>query len=177
MTVAEFVAWDDRTGARYELVHGAPVAMAPPSGWHVVITGNIARALERQLQEPCAACTSGGVARSGSGDDFRLPDVFVSCEPTPPVYFREPRLLVDVLSPSTEGDDRTSKLDFYRSLPSVEAILFVWEKRRRGLLIEWDGARWSMRDLIGGGFDVVGLGVGLALDDIYAGVDLPAEAG
>lgn len=177
MTVAEFVAWDDGTGARYELAYGAPVAMAPPSGRHVVITHNIARALDRQVRVPCAAFTSGGVARAESDDEFRLPDVFVSCEPTPPVYFREPRLVVEVLSPSTEKEDRSAKLDFYQSLPSVAAILFVWQDRRRVQLIVRDGANWVMRDLIGGGFDVAGLGVGLALDDIYAGVDLPAEAG
>jgi Uma2 family endonuclease len=170
--------WDDGTEARYELVHGAPVAMAPPSGRHVVITRNIARALDRQLVGPCGAFTAGGVARVESGDQFRLPDVFVSWEPTPPVHFREPRLVVEVLSPSTEKEDRTEKLDFYRSLPSVEAIVLVWQERRRVLLVERDGERWLIRDLIGGGsFDLVGLGTRLSLDEVYEGVDLPVEAG
>lgn len=176
MTVAEFVARDDGTGTRYELAYGAPMAMAPPSGWHVVITRNIARAIERQVHARCGVVMSGGVARAEGADELRLPDVFVSCEPTPPVYFREPRLVVEVLSPPTEKIERTAKLDFYRSLPSMEAILFVWEDQRRVQLIEWDGARWMMRD-VSSRFDIAGLGVGLRLDDIYAGVDLPAEAG
>lgn len=177
MTVAEFVAWDDGTGARYELAYGAPMAMAPPSGRHVDIVANLTGALSRQLRRPCRVPVGGGVARHDADDEFRLPDVFVSCEPTPPVYFREPRLVVEVLSPSTEKEDRSAKLDFYQSLPSVAAILFVWQDRRRVQLIVRDGANWVMRDFIGGSFDIAGLGVGLALDDIYAGVDLPAEAG
>ena len=35
MTVAEFMAWDDGTDTRHELVHGAPVAMDPPLARHV----------------------------------------------------------------------------------------------------------------------------------------------
>ena len=30
MTVEQFLAWDDGTDRRYELIDGIPVAMAPP---------------------------------------------------------------------------------------------------------------------------------------------------
>jgi hypothetical protein len=33
----------------------------------------------------------------------------------------EPRFVVEVLSPSTEKEDRTIKLDFHESFPSLEA--------------------------------------------------------
>src|SRR3712207_3939282 len=102
MAVAEFVDWDDGTEVRHELAHGAPVAMAPPSGRHVAITRNVARALDRQLRAPCGAVAGGGIAHTDADDQFRLLDVFVTCEPTPERYFRVPRLVVEVLSPSTE---------------------------------------------------------------------------
>ena len=38
-TVAEFLAWDDGTDRRYELVDGRIVAMAPPSEAHGTIVG------------------------------------------------------------------------------------------------------------------------------------------
>jgi Uma2 family endonuclease len=113
MTIAEFVVWGDGTEAPYELVHGVPVAMAPPAGRQVILTRNFARALDRQLQPRCGAFIGGGVARDEADDEFRLPDVFVTCEPTPAQFFRSPRLVADVLSPSTEKDERTTKLDFY----------------------------------------------------------------
>jgi Uma2 family endonuclease len=31
MTLEEFLRWDDGTDARYELIDGFPVAMAPPA--------------------------------------------------------------------------------------------------------------------------------------------------
>jgi len=178
MAVAEFVDWDDGTEVRHELAHGAPVAMAPPSGRHVVITRNVARALDRQLRAPCGAFAGGGVARADADDQFRLPDVLVTCEPTPERYFRAPRLIVEVLSPSSEKDDRTDKLDFYQSLPSVEAILLVWQERRRAQLQLRQDARWVVQDLIGAGaFEVPSLGVSLSLDEVYDGLDEPTEPG
>ena len=176
MTVADFVRWEDGTDTRYELAHGGPVAMAPPSGAHADIVANIVNALTRQLRRPCRTPLGGGVARHDRDDQFRLPDVFVTCEATPTTYFREPRLVVEVLSPSTEREDRTEKLDFYRSLASVEMVLLVWQDARRIQAVGRDGDRWSLQDIVGGGgVQVPGLGVGLALDEIYAGVEFPAE--
>ena len=177
MSVADFVQWDDGTDTRYELAHGAPVAMAPPSGRHAEIMRNIARSLARQLKGPCRELQGAGVARAEEDDQFRIPDLIVTCEPTPPVYFREPRLVVEVLSPSTEKEDRTDKLDFYRSLPSVEAVLLVWQDARRVQLVARDAERWSMQDMVGGGeVSVAALDVRLTLDEIYRGIEFPAEA-
>ena len=176
MLVADFVQWDDGTDTRYELAFGAPVAMAPPSRRHVVIQRNVARALDRQTRFPCGTYTGGGVARSEGDDELRLPDVFVSCEPLPPLFFRQPRLLVEVLSPSTEKEDRTDKLDFYRSLESVEAALLVWQDKRRVQVIGREPDRWTIQDLVGGGdLSVTALDLRLTLDEIYDGIDFPPE--
>ena len=56
MTVADFVHWDDGTDTRYELAHGAPVAMAPPSGRHAEIMRNIARSLARSSKDHAVSC-------------------------------------------------------------------------------------------------------------------------
>ena len=76
--------------------------------------------------------------------------------------------MVEVLSPSTEKDDRTTKLDFYESLPSVEAILLVWQEERRVRLRERGEDGWLDHDVIGSGtVTVAGLDVRLTLDEIY----------
>ena len=176
MIVADFVKWDDRTDTRYELAFGVPVAMAPPSGRHADIVANITARLGGQLVRPCRVPVGAGVARRDDGDEFRLPDVIVSCEPTPRIYFRQPRLLVEVLSPSTEKEDRTDKLAFYRSLQSVEAVVLVWQDKRRVQVLRREPDRWSIQDLVGGGhLSVTALDLRLALDEIYEGIDLPPE--
>jgi Uma2 family endonuclease len=176
MTVADFVRWDDGTDIRYELAHGAPVAMAPPSGAHAEIVANITNALARQLNRPCRTPVGGGVARAEGDYQFRLPDVFVSCESTPQIYYREPRMIVEVLSPLTEKDDRTDKLDFYRSLPSVAAARLVWQDARRVQLVERRQELWTIQDRIAGGeLSIPALGIRLTLDDVYADIELPAD--
>lgn len=176
MLVADFVQWDDGTDTRYELAFGAPVAMAPPSGRHVVIQRNVVRVLDRQVRSPCGVYTGGGVARNEDDHEFRLPDVFVSCEAIPPLFFRQPRLIVEVLSPSTEKEDRTDKLDFYRSLQSVEAVALVWQDKRRVQVIRRESERWSIQDLVGGGeLSVTALDLHITLDEIYADIDFPSE--
>ena len=172
MTVAEFARWHDGTDARHELVRGRVVAMAPPSGRHAEISNNIHLALNRQLQRPCRALFGAGVARSPDDDECRIPDVFVTCGPTPEQAFLDPRLVVEVLSPATERDDRTAKLDFYKSLSSVEAVLLVAQDRRLVQLHARGSRRWTVQDIDGTStVPLAGLGIGPDLDDVYAGVD------
>ncbi|MEK0083640.1 Uma2 family endonuclease [Benzoatithermus flavus] len=171
MTVAEFFAWDDGTDTRYELVHGAPVAMNPPLRRHVVITMNLVRALDARLRPPCRAYAGGGVARSDDDDEYRIPDVLVSCVGSGERTFDEPRLVAEVLSSSTEKEDRTAKLDFYRSLPSVEIILLIWQDARRVEAHTRHGEVWEVRSAIGSGaVPLESFDTSLPLDEIYAEV-------
>lgn len=173
MTVREFLRWEDGTDTRYELVRGVPVAMAPPSGAHAEICRSLFHHLDARLRRPCASYFGAGVALSEDDDECRLPDLFVTCEPVPERIFRMPRLIVEVLSPSTAKEARTDKLDFYKSLPSVEAVLLVWQDKRRVQLNTRRDEGWLAQDLIGGTVELPRLGVALTLDEIYAGVELP----
>ena len=76
MTVGEFLAYDDGTLTRYELVDGVMVAMNPPHPRHADIVENTGRLIERQLVAPCriyraeigvAASEQGRSAATGGG--------------------------------------------------------------------------------------------------------------
>jgi Uma2 family endonuclease len=171
MTVAEFLDFDDGTDTRYELVEGRPVAMNPPKGRHVVITSNLVLALGRKLPAPRQPYFGGGVALCDEGDEYRMPDVFVSCTPVPDAYFDQPRLLIEVLSPSTAKEDRTAKLDFYKRFPSVEVVMLAWQDTRRVELHLRRPEGWLVTATIGQGTVAVpSLGLELSLDEIYAGL-------
>jgi Uma2 family endonuclease len=173
MTVAEFARWHDGTDTRHELVRGRVVAMAPPSGRHAELCNNIHIALNRQLRRPCRALFGASVVRDLDDEECRIPDVLVTCGPTPEQVFLDPRLVVEVLSPATEREDRTAKLDFYKSLPSVEAVLLVSRDRRLVQLHAREGRRWTTSDHTGAAtVPLAGLGIGLDLDEVQAGVDL-----
>jgi Uma2 family endonuclease len=171
MTVAEFLDFDDGTDTRHELVEGRPVAMNPPKVRHVVMTGNLFRALDRKISPPCQPFVGGGVARSDEDDEYRLPDVFVSCAELRESYFDQPRLLIEILSASTAKEDRTAKLDFYKSFPSAEAVMLVWQDTRRVELHLRHAEGWLVTSTIGQGTVAVPpLGLELSLDEIYAGL-------
>lgn len=167
MTVGEFLAYDDGTDTRYELVGGDMVAMNPPAEAHVRITMNVYDAITPLPRRPCRAYMGGGVWRAEGDDTWREPDIFISCGPDG--FSRVPRLVIEVLSPSAEKEDRTRKLDFYRGFESVEAIHFVWQDTPRVELQERVAEAWLVRDVIGGGnLSIAALGLEIRLAEIYA---------
>ena len=181
MTVAEFLAYDDGSLTRYELIDGAMVAMNPHHPRHADIVENMGSAIERQLVPPCRVYrTEIGVATGDLGRNWREPDLVLTCVRPEQGYIQSPRLIVEVLSPSTEKDDRTTKLDFYETLPTLEAVLLVWQDERRVRLRSRGEAGWVDQDVIGSGtVAILDLGVTLSLDEIYAdpwGEEAPGEA-
>ena len=170
LTVGEFLAQDHDPTMRFELVDGIMVAMNPPHFGHAQLVQSIGLLLVRSLPSPCRAYWSAtGVAESDDGTTWREPDIVVTCVRPDGAYVKTPRMLVEVLSPSTEKDDRTTKLDFYETLPSLEAVLLVWQDERRIRLRSRGAAGWVDQDVIGSGTVAIpGLGVSLSLDEIYA---------
>jgi Uma2 family endonuclease len=151
MTLDEFLEWDDGTDTRYELIEGAAVAMAPAMPDHAAIVTNLARALGGELRAPCFVLVGAGVIRPDRAGHFYVPDLLATCVPVPrgSRHVPAPRLIVEVLSPSTRRVDRDVKLDGYRAIPTVEEILLVWSEERRAQLWRRDGERWIVEDLIG----------------------------
>jgi Uma2 family endonuclease len=170
MTVADFLEFDDGTDTRYELVGGAPVALNPPRVAHVEITTRLMRVLLRQLLGPCRPLVGGGLAQMLDASTYRIPDIFVTCStPSSDAFFDEPRLVIEILSPATYGEDRTAKLDFYKTFASLEAILFVWQDTRRLELHDRTTDAWIVKDLIGSGtMHLRDLAIDVQIDEIYA---------
>jgi len=84
------------------------------------------------------------------------------------VFFDQPRLVVEILSPSTEADDRSSKLDVCKTFASLQAILFV-RQDSRGIELHGRGSDvWIVEDWIGSGTARLhDLAIDLTLETIY----------
>jgi Uma2 family endonuclease len=174
MTIADFLAWDDGTDTRYELVHGVPVAMAPPGKVHNQIAQSVSEVISAAVrgQRPCRAVQQPGLAIPGSyAGHVLVPDVIMTCEPVDDGrLFESPRLIVEVLSPSTQGFDKTTKLAIYGGLPSVEEIWLLSSRRRAVLLYERREGSWhaGLPHIGRAAFDSRVLGCSITLDEIYA---------
>ncbi len=150
-TVEEFLAWDDGSDRRYELVDGRIVAMAPPSEAHAAIVINLGAELRSRLEPPCRVLGEAGVGLTDRDDTYYQADLAVTCSPPDRArhHVQDPVLIVEVLSPSTEVHDRGRKVEAYSRLPSVQEILLVSSEERRVRSWRRDGHRWIVEDLIG----------------------------
>jgi Uma2 family endonuclease len=128
MTLPEFYAWNPPGDTRHELVDGVPVAMAPPGGPHSTLQVRFARRISEALdQRPgCTARTEAGVVPPWRRDTYYIADIAATCHPVDEGWeTKDPILIVEILSPSTEQDDRKVKLRDYRRLPSVAEIVLI----------------------------------------------------
>jgi Uma2 family endonuclease len=84
---------------------------------------------------------------------------------------RNPRVIVEVLSPDTAAFDRGDKFDGYRSLASLSDYLLVAQDKAQveHYRREADGS-WRLRVLRDGArIDLESLGVELSVDEAYEG--------
>ncbi|MGH6902112.1 MAG: Uma2 family endonuclease [Geminicoccaceae bacterium] len=173
MSLAEFLQWDDGTDTRYELIDGRLRAMAPPVEAHGTIVANIVAAIRPRLRSPCRVVVEAGITPAERADTWYQADLVVTCAPAErgARAIAEPRLIVEVLSPSTAAHDRGIKLADYRRLASVEQILMVASEDRH--VEVWRRAEdgWNVQDLIGDAALPLAIdGKPLPLAAVYEGV-------
>ena len=135
MTPEDFLAWDATQTLRHEFVGGEVDAMAGAEERHAQTAGNVDMALRQTLAgTPCRTFMADMKLRPEASCDFFYPDVFVTCaeaDRADPLVKREPRLIVEVLSPSTAAHDRGEKFARYRAAASLQEVVFIDLDNRR----------------------------------------------
>ncbi len=148
MDVDAFLVWAEGRDGRWELRDGRPVMMAPERAIHALTKYAAQESLKAGIERAGLASRmfpDGMTVRIHSRTAFE-PDALVVC-PSPPldsIEIPNPVVVVEVLSPSTAGDDHGPKLDGYFALPSVEHYLIpdpdrrvmIWHKRGQAGAIE-----------------------------------------
>jgi Uma2 family endonuclease len=170
ITAREFLQLDlPDDGWRYELHDGVVVAMTPPGSPHQVLagrlTGHLFAAKERMLPG-CDLRPQAGIAPDGlDGDMAYEADLALTCAPYEPGdqgIVRDPILIVEILSPSTDSKDLERKLPRYKRVTSVMEILYVHTEKPVVLLHRRTVGGWSDLSL-GIGETIVLETVGLTL--------------
>ena len=183
MTVEEFFEWQLRQEDRYELVEGVPVKMmAGASNFHDVILVNILGLLHSQLRgSPCRASSPDSSVRTRT-KSIRRPDVTVTCEPPLPNTYeaRDPRLVVEVLSPSNVGVTWERKLGEYYRLQGLKYLLLVDSREIKATLFTRTATDWEPTDAddLDAIIELPEISCRLTMREIYEGLQLEAgEAG
>ncbi|WP_295406307.1 Uma2 family endonuclease [uncultured Thiocystis sp.] len=169
---------------KHEYVAGHVYAMTGASYHHNLIAANLVRRLGNQLDAgPCTVLSNDMRVRVEAADASTYPDVVALCDE--PAFHDErsdvltnPILLIEVLSPSTEGYDRGGKFALYRALPSLRQYVLVAQDRYSvDVFTRRDDNRWVLTaysepdDLIR--FDAIACAV--PMSEIYARVRFEPE--
>jgi Uma2 family endonuclease len=151
-TFADYLILEESSSVKHEFLDGHVWAMAGGTPDHGAIAADVIVALGSQLRDrPCRVFTSDVRIRVVATGLATYPDVSVVCgrqesDPADPNghTVSNPRLLVEVLSPSTEDYDRGEKLAHYKQIESLQEIVLVAHEERR--LEHWrrDGDHWIL---------------------------------
>ena len=156
------------------------VAVPPPVFWLQHLIDTCLAELRNQLRGGGRRpFTSDGSVETKPGQ-IRRPDVGVDCGRRDPNATKatSPRVVVEVLSPTTRDFDTIGKLDEYKLIDSLAHIVVI-EPNAPEVIVWARGDDRSWRKAIRQGLiqeiDMPEIGVTLALAEIYDGVEFPAR--
>jgi Uma2 family endonuclease len=175
MTGAEYLARERRARTKSEYVGGYLVAMSGASRLHNFVTIDIAADLLQQLRDrPCELFSSEMRVKVSETGDYTYPDVVVACGQ---VAFEDaeldtlltPTVIIEVLSPSTEGYDRGAKFASYRELPTLQEYVLVAQDRPSVEHFARQGDRWMLTVVtdLDGAVALPAIGCELRLREVY----------
>jgi Uma2 family endonuclease len=164
----EFLRWEARQDAKFELHDGFVLSFAGGSADHDRISFNLRTILEALYPAPCRSFGTDLKIRVGKSS-FYYCDAGVVCSDLSPkaTFVETPCVVGEVLSPSTRAYDIVEKRSNYRSMPSIEHYIIVHAELRR---VEVDSRKsdgtWSTT-CYDDGMAYLG-GREISLDAIYA---------
>lgn len=181
ITVEQYLALESDASVKHEYYNGEIIGMSGAKRNHVQIVSNISRRLSEQLDDRpnCSAWNSDmrvQVART----IYFYPDVVVACDERfvddRQVVLLNPSLVAEVTSDSTALYDRTTKLEAYKRMPSVQEVLIIDQNRVHIDHYTRLDAGWLVREYaaLSEVIALESLGCTLAVGDAYAKVSLQA---
>lgn len=171
LSVEDYLALEETSAIRHELIGGSFYAMAGGTLIHNLIVQGLRDVLVRQLRpRGCRVFTENVKLRFA--DDFFYPDVMVSCNRHAEgrLYVTEPVLLAEVLSEGNIAHDRVIKFNVYRRIPSLQACVVLSQEDLR--IEVWStGDQWRSRVYdTGEVIQLAALTLDLPVDEIYTEV-------
>lgn len=133
-----------------EIEGDTPEAMAGALPAHDAISSNIIFTFESQLRgKGCKSFGSDQKVFIPETGLFTYPDISVFCgtlQYQDKMTLKNPVLLVEILSKVTEGYDRGSKFEMYRSIPSLIEYLMVDSQRVHMELWRKENRKWVLAE-------------------------------
>jgi len=181
-TFAEYLDLEGSSNVKHEFLEGAIYAMAGGTPRHAALTLAVAASLFNGLRGgSCRAFSSDLRIRVLASGFAGYPDVTVVCgalehDPASESTVTNPKLLVEVLSTSTQAFDLGEKFEHYKRIPTLQSVVYVWqdeirvELRTRGSDGSWQSRTFQTGETI----PLADIGCHLSVDEIYRDAAPPA---
>lgn len=181
-TYADYLATEKASEARHEYIDGVIVAMAGGSDEHNAIASRFGGLCMARLRADCRHYTADQrfwIAATGRG---RYADgSIIWGAPAHPPHDQQattnPIVVIEVLSPSSEGDDEGDKRRDFQTLGALEAYVVAAQDERRVTVYRRDERRqWlALPDVYrdGESFELPRLASAISVGELYDGVLTP----
>jgi Uma2 family endonuclease len=175
MTWEEYLVFEENSPYRHEYVNGTVYAMSGASLAHNRIALGLAMAFRTHLRGgPCEPFLLEAKLeiRSASDKIMYYPDVMVSCRPEDRTdqVVRNPKLVVEILSKSTQHIDRREKAMTYQRVEAIEEYVLIAQNQPRVIVHRRaEGWRPVLCSGIDGRIEFRSIGLHMPLAQIYEG--------
>lgn len=178
--IEDYLAWERQAETKSEYLDGEVFAMTRASRPHNLITLNVAASLHGQLKgRGCEAYVGDMRVRIPAVNLYTYPDVAVVCgkprfDDGEMDTLVNPTLVLEVLSPTTEGHDRGKnrgkKFAWYRTVESLrEYVLVAQDEVRVELFTRQEDGHWLLSEAsrLEEAIPLASIGCELPLADVY----------
>lgn len=175
----EFLTLDRVAERRSEYIYGKILPMPGVSKYHARITTTLTRLLyEAAVREQCWVYGPDLRVWMPEARSYAYPDIVIVCgrEQFMDAEFDtllNPVCIMEVLSPSTEGYDRSEKFRAYRSIGSLQEYVLVAQNEPLIETFIRDGDHWSLYEASGteSSLYLRSVNIRLSLAEVYKYVD------
>ena len=177
----EYLEWEERSEVRHEYIDGEVFAMAGSSDDHAAIVGNTFMALRPFVRKcGCRLFPQDVKARPKGLSRYYYPDLIVTCDErdrADKYVKRHYKLIVEVLSDSTEAFDRGRKFEDYRRSESLEEYVLIAQDRMSVDVFRLNAAgRWELEGYSAGDVvELVSVGARFAIEELYLDVEIISD--
>ncbi len=176
VNVADYLAAEETSQIRHEYLGGLVYAMAGETLAHNQISQNLLFQIRRRAKGgPCRVFISDVRVNFQLRTDeyFYYPDIVVTCDKrdTHPRFVQFPKLIIEVLSESTQRVDKREKFFAYTTIPTLEEYVLVAQSAREATVFR-RANNWKA-ELVAGGkgkLNLASLKLAVPLAAIYEGV-------
>jgi Uma2 family endonuclease len=173
-TPEEYLELERHSQYKHEYQRGFVYAMSGAKKFHVQITGNLHVLLAIHLADlPCSVYVADMKVRIATIDCYYYPDISVTCDKpdieTNNDFILAPKLIIEVLSKSTERFDRTDKFTDYQHIPQLQEYVLVSQDQiqvecfRKQAAGEWQSQCYQLGDMV----EIISMDFKCPIEKIY----------